>query len=136
MSSQSVVYIWVTYKEICIIYISIEWHGDGDTKLYPQNNNQTGDHGEVNELCIVIINIKMDYTTGTTSSMNNMRPIFGAYAFQGEHQIIIVHRHERIQKDEKKGPIWLITMFPGTNKTSNNTSESKIRNQYRLLPKQ
>lgn len=78
----------------------------------------------------------MDYTTGTTSSMNNMRPIFGAYAFQGEHRIIIVRRHERIQKDEKKGPIWLITMFPGTNKTSNNMSESKTRNQYRLLPKQ
>lgn len=85
---------------------------------------------------IVIKNLKMDYTTGTTSSMNNMRPIFGAYAFQGEHRIIIVRRHERIQKDEKKGPIWLITMFPGTNKTSNNTSESKTRNQYRLLPKQ
>lgn len=51
---------------------------------------------------IVIKNIKMDYTTGTTSSMNNMRPIFGAYAFQGEHLIIIVRRHERIQKDEKK----------------------------------
>lgn len=77
----------------------------------------------------------MDYTTGTTSPMNNMRPIFGAYAFQGESQIVIVHRHERIQKDEKN-PICLITVFPGTNKTSNNTSESKTRNQYRLLPKQ
>lgn len=78
----------------------------------------------------------MDYTTGTASSMNNMRPIFGAYAFQGESQIIIVHRHEKFQKYEKKVPVWLITMFPGTNKTSNNTLESKTRNQYRLLPKQ
>lgn len=85
---------------------------------------------------MVIKNIKMDYSTGTTSSMNNMRPIFGAYAFQGESQIIIVDRHERIQRDEKKDPIWLITIFSGTNKTSNNTSESKNRNQYRLLPKQ
>lgn len=76
----------------------------------------------------------MDYSSGT--SMNNMRPIFGAYAFQGESHIIIADRHERIQKDEKKVPIWLITMFPGTNKTSNNASESKTRNQYRLLPKQ
>ncbi|KAJ2945588.1 hypothetical protein O0L34_g412 [Tuta absoluta] len=29
----------------------------------------------------------MDYTTGTTSSMNNMRPIFGAYAFQGQGRV-------------------------------------------------
>lgn len=78
----------------------------------------------------------MDYSTGTASSMNNMRPIFGAYAFQGESQIIIVFRHEWIKEDEKKGWICLIRMFPGTNKTSNNTSVSKTRNQYRLLPKQ
>jgi hypothetical protein len=78
----------------------------------------------------------MDYTTGTASSMNNMRPIFGAYAFQGESQIIIDRRHERTQGDKKKGTICLITMFPGTNKTSNNMSVSKNRNQYRLLPKQ
>lgn len=36
----------------------------------------------------------MDYSTGTASSMNSMRPIFGAYAFQGESQIVIVTRHE------------------------------------------
>ncbi|XP_061379142.1 protein gooseberry-neuro isoform X1 [Danaus plexippus] len=29
----------------------------------------------------------MDYTTGTASPMNNMRPIFGAYAFQGQGRV-------------------------------------------------
>lgn len=43
----------------------------------------------------------MDYTTGTTSSMNNMRPIFGAYAFQGESQVM-ADRHERIRKMRKR----------------------------------
>lgn len=78
----------------------------------------------------------MDYSTGTSSSINNMRPIFGAYAFQGESKNVTIYKHGILStRAEVKTPMWLITMFPGTNKIGNNrqTSVSPSRNQYRLL---
>ncbi|CAH2239987.1 jg3416 [Pararge aegeria aegeria] len=39
----------------------------------------------------------MDYSSGTASSMNNMRPIFGAYAFQGHKRSMIFAFRQGLQ---------------------------------------